>query len=68
MYIGSTSQSVFHRESNRMSVAKKLSAGGEGQAELAIRFWVSKAVRFVSTDFNLPKVPHTERRGYWNIV
>ena len=41
MYIGSTSQSVFRRESNRLSVAKKLSAGGEAQAELAIRYWVS---------------------------
>ena len=37
MYIGSTSQSVFRWESNRLSVAKKLSAGGEAQAELAIR-------------------------------
>ena len=41
MYIGSTSQSVFRRESNRFSVAKKLSSGGEAQAELAIRYWVS---------------------------
>ena len=41
MYLGSTSQSVFRRESNRMSVAKKLTAGGEAQAELSIRFWVS---------------------------
>ena len=41
MYIGSTSQSVFRWESNRLSVAKKLSAGGEAQAELAIRYWVS---------------------------
>ena len=41
MYIGSTSQSVFRRESNRLSVAKKLLAGGEAQAELAIRYWVS---------------------------
>ena len=41
MYIGSTSQSVFRRESNRLSVAKKLSSGGEAQAELAIRYWVS---------------------------
>ena len=31
MYIGSTSQSVFRRESNRFSVAKKLSSGGEAQ-------------------------------------
>ena len=29
MYIGSTSQSVFRRESNRMSVAKKLTSGRE---------------------------------------
>ena len=43
MYIGSTSQSVFRRESNRLSVAKKLLAGGEAQAELAIRYWVSIA-------------------------
>ena len=41
MYIGSTSQSVFRRESNRMSVAKKLTSGKEAQAELSIRFWVS---------------------------
>ena len=41
MYIGSTSQSVFRRESNRLSVAKKLLTGGEAQAELAIRYWVS---------------------------
>ena len=41
MYIGPTSQSVFRRESNRLSVAKKLSSGGEAQAELAIRCWVS---------------------------
>ena len=41
MYIGSTSQSVFRRESNRMSVAKKLTSGREAQAELSIRFWVS---------------------------
>ena len=41
MYIGSTSQPVFRRESNRLSVAKKLSSGGEAQAELAIRCWVS---------------------------
>ena len=41
MYIGSTSQSVFRRGSNRLSVAKKLSSGGEAQAELAIRHWVS---------------------------
>ena len=41
MYIGSTSQSVFRWESNRLSVAKKLSAGGEAQAELAIRYCVS---------------------------
>ena len=41
MYIGSTSQSVFRRESNRLSVAKKLSSGGEAQAELATRYWVS---------------------------
>ena len=27
-------------ESNRLSVAKKLSAGGEAQAELVIRYWV----------------------------
>ena len=40
-YTGSTSQSVFRRESNRFSVAKKLSSGGEAQAELAIRYWVS---------------------------
>ena len=39
MYIGSTSQSVFRRESNRLSVAKKLLTGGEAQAELAIRYW-----------------------------
>ena len=32
MYIGSTSQSVFRRESNRLSVAKKLLTGGEAQA------------------------------------
>ena len=38
---GSTSQSVFRRESNRMSVAKKLTSGKEAQAELSIRFWVS---------------------------
>ena len=41
MYIGSTSQSVIRRESNRLSVAKKLATGGEAQAELAIRYWVS---------------------------
>ena len=41
MYIGSTSQAVFRRESNRMSVAKKLTSGKEAQAELSIRFWVS---------------------------
>ena len=41
MYIGSTSQSVFRRESNRLSLAKKLPSGGEAQAELAIRYWVS---------------------------
>ena len=37
MHIGSTSQSVFRWESNRLSVAKNLSAGGEAQAELATR-------------------------------
>ena len=38
MYIGSTSQSVFRWESNRLSVGKKLFAGCEAQAELAIRY------------------------------
>ena len=42
MYIGSTSQSVFRRESNRLlSSQETASAGGEAQAELAIRYWVS---------------------------
>ena len=38
MYIGSTNQSVFRRESNRLSVAKKLFAGGEAQASCGEHF------------------------------
>ena len=41
MYIGSTSISVPRRESNRLSVYKKLVAGQQAQAELALRYWAS---------------------------
>ena len=54
MYIGSTSQSVFRRESNRMSVAKKLTSGKEAQAELSIRFWVSNKSLQTYTLFLVP--------------
>ena len=39
MYIGSTAVSVTLRESNRMSVLRKLEQGQEVQAELSIRYW-----------------------------
>ena len=63
MYLGSTSQSVFRRESNRMSVAKKLTAGGEAQAELSIRFWVSNNSLQDYTLFLL--TPRTSYREAW---
>ena len=41
MYVGSTSISVSRRESNRLSVYRKLVKGQEAQAELALRYWAS---------------------------
>ena len=63
MYIGSTSQSVFRRESNRFSVAGKLSSGGEAQAELAIRYWVSNNFFQDYTLFLL--TPCSSYKGAW---
>ena len=41
LYIGSTSVSVTLRESNRMSVFKRLQNHQEAQVELAVRYWHS---------------------------
>ena len=69
MYIGSTSQSVFRRESNRLSVAKKLLAGGEAQAELAIRYWVSnECLAGFSRCFWLPHIRPIDKHGLPNSV
>ena len=63
MCLGSTSQSVFRRESSRMSVANRLTSGGEAQAELSIRFWVSSNSL---PDYTLfPLTPRTSYKEAW---